>query len=49
MIFKKCRSVSVSGIENICCDGEIIGMKHAEIGVIPRAVRLLAGKETLRA
>ena len=49
LIFKKCKSVSVSGIENICCDGEIIGMKRAEIGVIPRAVRLLAGKETLRA
>lgn len=49
VIFKKCRSVSVSGIENICCDGEIIGMKHAEIGVLPRAVRLLAGKEKLRA
>lgn len=48
MLFKKCSRVTISGIKEVCCDGEILKTDRAEIGVIPRAVRMLRRNESVR-
>ena len=48
MLFKKCLSVTISGINEICCDGEIYQASRADIGVLPRAVRILNGESCVR-
>lgn len=41
LIFKKCRSVILSGINKICCDGEILPAEHVRIGVKERTVKIV--------
>ena len=38
MTFRRCRSVSLGGLERICCDGEIFPGKEMTATVVPRAV-----------
>ena len=40
MLFKRCKSVTVSGIRQVCYDGEIVPAERAEIGIIPKALRI---------
>ena len=38
----------ISGINALCCDGEIVNTDRADIGVLPRAVRVLCNKDCLK-
>lgn len=49
IFYKKCRRVVISGINALCCDGEIVNTDRADIGVLPRAVRVLCNKDCLKA
>ena len=47
IFYKKCRRVVISGINAVCCDGEIVETDRADIGVLPRAVRILSNKDCI--
>ena len=38
MIYRRCRSVSLGGLERICCDGEIFPGKEMSATIVPKAV-----------
>ncbi len=40
MIFEKCKSVKISGIRDVCADGEIDDASSVEITCIPKALRI---------
>ena len=40
MVCKKCRSIMISGISDLCADGEITGAGSIEITPVPAVVRL---------
>lgn len=40
MIYKRCKSVTVSGIRQVCYDGEIVPANEARIEIIPSAIRI---------
>jgi diacylglycerol kinase family enzyme len=39
VIFRKCRSIKISGVSRLCADGEIEDRNEAEITVVPAAFR----------
>ena len=41
MLFRRIRSVTISGIKNLCADGEIENAENAEIKVVPSALRIM--------
>lgn len=47
IFYKKCRRVVISGINAVCCDGEIVQTDRADIGVLPHAVRILSNKDCI--
>ncbi len=48
LIFEKCKSVTISGIEKICCDGEILPAQRVRIGIAAHAVKILNKKGTAK-
>ena len=40
MIYRRCRRVRLSGITDLCADGEITAMNETEITVVPGALRI---------
>lgn len=43
VVFSKCKSVSFSGIDKICTDGEVWDADHADISIIQNAITLKKG------
>lgn len=41
IIFKKCRQVAISGIKEICADGEVFETSGVKVGVLPRALKVI--------
>ena len=40
MIYRRCRRVKLTGITDLCADGEILPASEVEIGVVPGALRI---------
>ena len=39
--YHRCSYIEIEGMEKICTDGEVFPCTHAEIGILPRAVRFV--------
>ncbi len=45
VIFAKCKNVTMSGIKEICADGEIFNESTAHIGILPSKLNLIVGEK----
>lgn len=44
LTYRKCTKVVIDGLDKICCDGEVAKETHAEIGVLPKALKIVRRK-----